>query len=179
MDRNFLPQDQISGNVTIIEPEHAVIHDGTHFTLTRSKTLDSVGSVNTVMFTTPSAGTNIYFHFICAVEADKKVNWSLYQNASASAGSTLTAYNNNLNSEITNPATIVGNPTITTNGTVLETHIVGSASTPQSKTGGGANARNEWVLAASTSYLVAVTATEATTESIITMPFYYRYGFGV
>lgn len=171
MDRAQLPQDPISGNMKIIEPEHGVIHDGTHFTITRPMTL-SAGSVNTLLITTPSAGAG-YVHFICGVESDKSLTWYLYEGASTSGGSAITALNNNRNSSTADIVTLKGNPVITTVGTVMEVHRMGSTAA-SSRTGGGTNTRNEWVLATSTSYLVYVIADAASTQTVINAPYYYR-----
>jgi len=174
MDRAQLPQDLVSGNVLIIEPEHGVIHEGVHFTLDYTKTLASVGSISTVMLTTPAASEDKHIHFVCGIESDKAVEWKFYEGTSASVGSTITAYNNYRDSTNANPVTIVANPVVTTYGTILESHIAGSASTRQSKSGGGVVARNEWVLKDSTSYMIAITGTEATTKTVINVPYYYR-----
>jgi hypothetical protein len=170
----WLPIDPISGNRLIIEPEHGAIHDGVHFTLDYYKDLGSVGSTSTVMFTAPATATNQYIHFVCGVESDKAVDWYLYEGTSASGGSAITAYNNHRLSENLNPVTIVANPIVTSNGTILERHIAGSASTPQSNTGGGVVARNEWLFKPATNYMVMIVASTATTKSVINAPYYYR-----
>lgn len=174
MDRAQLPQDPISGNVTTIGPEHAVIHDGTHFTLTYNKLVNSAASVSSVYFTTPSAGSAQYTHFVCGVETDKAATWTFSEDASASVGSALTVYNNNRNSTKASLLTLFGTPTITTVGTVLETHIIGTSGNPNSQTGGGVEARNEWLLKPSTNYLIQITTVSASTNTVINMPYYYR-----
>jgi hypothetical protein len=170
----WLPVDPISGNRLIIEPEHGAIHDGVHFTLDYYKELVSVGSTSTVMFTSPATATSQFIHFVCGVEADKAIDWYLHEGTTASGGSAITAYNNHRTSTNTNPVTIVANPIVTSNGTILEQHIAGSASTPQSNTGGGVVARNEWLLKPATNYLIRVVGTVATTKSVINAPYYYR-----
>jgi len=168
----ILPIDPISGNRLIIEPVHGAIHDGVHFTVTYNKVIGA-SSVVSVMITTPAATTGKYIHFVAGVECDKAATWTFSQ-CSASVGSALTAYNNNLNSTITNPATIVANPTITTYGTILETHIIGTSGKPNSTTGGGVEQRNEWLLEPAKQYLVNVTTVSATSNTVINMPYYYR-----
>lgn len=168
----WLPVDYISGNRLIIEPSHGAIHAGTHFTLTYNKIIGA-GSVVSVMITTPASSTSKYIHFVAGVEADKAATWTFSQ-CSASVGSALTAYNNNLNSTSTSDTSIVANPTITTYGTILETHIIGTSGNPASVTGGGVEQRNEWLLVPSTQYLVNVTTVSASTNTTITIPFYYR-----
>lgn len=170
----WLPIDEVSGNRDIIEAEHGRIHKGAHFTLDYYKLLASVGSTSTVMFTSPATSTSQYIHFVCGVEADKAVDWYLYEGTSASGGSAITAYNNHRFSENSNPVTIVANPVVTSNGTILEQHIAGSATTPQANTGGGVVARNEWVWKPATNYMVMIVASTATTKSVINAPYYYR-----
>jgi hypothetical protein len=174
MDKAQLPQDPVSGNVLAIDPQHSVIHAGVHFTLDYYKDLASVGSTSSVLLTTPSASEKKYIHFVCGVESDKAVEWYLYEGTTASGGSAIAVYNNYRGSANTNPVTVVANPIVTTNGTVLERHIAGSASTPQSNTGGGVVARNEWVLAPATNYMVQIVGTQATTKTVINAPYYYR-----
>ena len=168
----WLPIDYISGNRKILEPVHGAIHDGTHFTLTYNKIIGA-GSTVSVMITTPATSTSQYIHFVCGVECDKAATWTFSQ-CSASVGSTLTAYNNNLNSTKTNPAPLSANPTLTTVGTVLETHIIGTTGNPTSVSGGGVEQRNEWVLAPATQYLVNVSTVSASSNTVINMPYYYR-----
>ena len=168
----WLPIDPISGNRLIIEPSHGAIHDGTHFTLTYNKIIGA-GSTVSVMMTAPATSTSQYIHFVCGVECDKAATWTLSQ-CSASVGSSLTAYNNNLNSSNANPAALVANPTITTVGTILETHIIGTSGNPNSTTGGGVEQRNEWLLEPAKQYLVNVTTVAASSNTVINMPYYYR-----
>jgi hypothetical protein len=66
---------------------------------------------------------------------------------------------------------IVGSPTVTTVGTTLETHIVGADSGP-SRTGGTAENRGEWILAASTSYILQYTSSAASNATNLMFSFY-------
>jgi hypothetical protein len=168
----WLPVDPISGNRLIIEPVHGAIHDGVHFTANHSKTLGSASTLS-MMMTTPATATSKYVHFVCGVECTKAATWTLSE-CSASAGSAYTAYNNNRNSSTTDPTTIVLNPTITTYGTILETHVIGTSGNPTSVSGGSVEQRNEWLLKPATQYLVNVTTYAASSDTVITMPYYYR-----
>ena len=168
----WMPVDPISGNRLIIEPVHGAIHDGVHFTANHNKLLGS-GSTLSMMITTPATAQNQTIHFVCGVECSKAATWTLSQ-CSASVGSAYTAYNNNLSSSNADPATIVLNPTITTYGTILETHTIGTSGNPNSVSGGGVEQRNEWLLAPAKQYLVNVTTYAASSDTVINMPYYYR-----
>lgn len=168
----YIPRDSISGNVKIIDPVHEVVHQGKHFTATHLVKVGT-GTAVSVMMTTPAASVG-YIHFVCSVSADKLVTWTLSEAPSATGGSALVALNNDRNSSTANPTTLAHTVTYTSAGTIMETHIVGSASTPQSKTGGLAEARNEWILKPSTKYLIYAIAAEADTNVKINLPFYYR-----
>lgn len=168
----YIPRDAVSGNLKTIDAAHEQIHTGTHFTATHLSKVGT-GTAVSVMITTPASTVGI-LHFVCSVAADKSATWTLSEAPSATGGSALVAYNNDRNSTTANPATLVHTVTYTSAGTVLETHIVGSASTPQSKTGGLAEARNEWLLKPSTKYLIYAIADAADTNIKINVPFYYR-----
>lgn len=168
----WLPIESISGNRAGIGPEHERIHSGYHFTATHEVTVGTSTAV-TVMFTTPDASVG-YIHFVMSVEADKAVDWELSESPNATGGTVLTAQNNNRNSSITNPfTTLTHTVTYTSSGTLLEGHIQGT-NLPQAKTGGDAEARNEWLLLPSTKYLIKVDALAADTKINVVMPYYYR-----
>ena len=168
----WLPIDPISGNRLIIEPSHGAIHDGVHFTANYNKLLGS-GSAMSLMITTPATATSQIIHCVFGVECSKAATWT-FSACSASVGSALTVYNNNLNSTITNPATVVANPTITTYGTVYETHSIGTSGNPQSVAGGGVEQRNEWLLKPATQYMINVNTYAASSDTVINIPYYYR-----
>ena len=170
----WMPIDPISGNRLILEPEHGAIHAGTHFTITYPRLVSSAASVSSVFFTTPATSASKYIHFVCGIESDKAATWTLSEGATASGGSALTSYNNHRDNANTSGVVAVGTPTITTVGTILETHIIGTAGNPNSVTGGGADARNEWLLKPATSYLIQITVTAVTTNTVINIPYYYR-----
>lgn len=153
-----------------IDWPHEKIHEGKHYTFTYSKAL-SAGSVLSVAITTPTSDVGIY-HFVAAVESNLAGTWYFTEGASISGGSALTAYNNNRISSNTSGSTIKGSPTVTTYGTVyLETHSVGSNTTPHTL-GGNAEVRNEYILASSTTYMLYFQANATSTYAAITSAFY-------
>jgi hypothetical protein len=167
---NTNPIDTVSGNMLILEPEHGAIHDGVHFTASWSGT--TATTLNTLI-TTGTARSGI-IHFAAEADGNKAFTFELWESPTATGGTAVTSYNNSRLSSNTTPITITKNPTITTVGTtLLEAQRVGS-SNPASRIGGGAKHSNEWVLKASTKYLLQVTAVSAGTIVITRMPYYYR-----
>jgi len=158
-----------------IDYAHWRIHAGYHWTATH-KITHGTATHASVLFTTPATGE---YHMIVGVESDKGGVWEFTEAPPASTTTTgssaVTGVNNKRSSTNTDPLTIVHTATIgATSGTVLGQHLSGSAgSHPASVTGGGAVARNEFALAASTRYLVDFTAANATTTTIINM-YYYK-----
>ena len=141
MDRTQLPQDPISGNVHIIEPEHGAIHAGSHYTVS---VLTTTSSYLTLVYTTPSAGTNIRAHFIFAANTDNAGVMTFSKDAVVSGGTSLVVHNNNQRSTHNNAGIWLVDPVVTTAGTVLERHLIGVASQGPVSPGGRAGSRNEW-----------------------------------
>jgi len=171
MDRSQLPQDPISGNVHIIEPEHGAIHAGSHFTVSVLTTTSSYLSLG---YTTPAASTGRRAHFVFSANTDKASVITFSTDAVISGGTSIQAYNNNCESHMNNTGTWVVDPVVTTAGTILEQHLIGSAGTGASRPGGNASARNEWYLCYDTTYLIRIACSLATTMAEITAPYYYR-----
>lgn len=164
----LLPLDDNGGRITIDYPHHE-IHEGNHYTVNYTKTMDTV-TAHTVTITTPTS-TSGYVHFNASVELTGAGTWTFSSAPESSGGSTLTAYNNNRVSTNTSGTVIAGGVTWTSAGTVLETHYIG-ANNPGSKLGGYAEARNEWLLASSTKYGLRVANDAATVKSSINLFFY-------
>lgn len=169
----FQPVEAISGARKIIAPEHEAIHSGVHFTATHNVTVGTATAV-TVLIQTPASSEDKHIHFVCDVQTNKGATWTLSEAPNASGGTTLVALNNDRNSSISNPATLTHTVTYVSSGTILETHISGSAGTPQSKTGGAAEVRNEWILKEGTLYLIRVVAEESDTKVSVGILYYYR-----
>jgi hypothetical protein len=171
----YLPREYISASFKIIDPVHGVIHDGTHFTAHYYTTTSSAVAVS---ITAPEASEEKYIHFVASVETNKAALWRFCKEATTgtaiTGGTVLTSYNNFQSSSITDPATLLKERTVTTLGTVLETHIIGGEDTNQSKTGGGAEARNEWILEPGETYFLYVVPDGADTRVLVNLPYYYR-----
>jgi len=158
-----------------IDYAHWRVHAGYSWTATHKVTHGTTTHAS-VLFTTPAAGE---YHMVVEVESDKGGSWVFTEappvSTTATGSTEITGLNDNRGSTNTDPLTIVHTPTLgATSGTVIAQHLNGSAgSHPASVTGGGAIARGERALAASTRYVVDFTAANATTTTIINM-YYYK-----
>ena len=156
-------------NAVSIDCVHEEIHEGKHYTLNYTKTMDTV-TAHTVTITTPATSAGV-INLIVGCELTGAGTWTLSSAPESSGGSSLTSYNNNRNSSATCGCTIAGGVTWTSAGTVFETHFIG-ANNPASKTGGMAENRNEWILLPSTKYGIRTTNDAATVKSSITLYYY-------
>jgi hypothetical protein len=167
----WLPIDSISGNRKIIEPEHAAIHAGLNFTVS---VLTTTSSYLSLVFTTPAASTKKRLHFVFSANTDKAATIRFYEGAVVSGGSALTQINNNRESALTDGTVWVKDAVVTSTGTILESHLIGSTGSGNVRPGGGGVARNEWYLKYATVYMIRVECDVATTKAEITVPYYYR-----
>jgi hypothetical protein len=163
----WLPTDSLTGARLSIDYPHHEIHAGNHYTVSYSKAL-SAGSVLAVLITSPAIGN---MHVTAGMQTSLSGTFTFSQNPSTSVGSTLTIWNNNLTSANTSGSVFIGTPSITTVGTTISTFILGT-NDKQNGVGGTADSRNEFILATSTSYLLAFTANATSTYSSINVSYY-------
>jgi len=154
-------------NSVSIDYVHEEIHEGKHYSCSYSKAI-SAGSVLAVVFTTPASKK---VHMTSAFQSSLSGTFIFGQNATYSAGSTLTVWNNNLNSSSTSGTVFVGTPTISTYGTAISTFIVGT-NDKQTPIGGDGASRFEFILATSSTYVLYFTANATSTYSSINTAFY-------
>ena len=140
---------------------------GSRYSVSYSKAI-SAGSYLTMVFTTPATASGTIV-MSGVIESNLAGTATFAKSASVSAGSTLTASDTNLNSDATSGSVIVGTPTVTTYGTVLETHVRGANNTPI-YIGGFPGA--EYTLSPSTSYSFKFQALATSTYSAINLYFY-------
>lgn len=164
----WLPID-VGGARVGIDYAHHEIHDGNHYTVSYSKAI-SAGSVISVAITTPTSGTG-YVHFTGAFQSSLSGTFVFSQNASISSGSALNVFNNNLNSAKTSGTVVVGTPTVTTYGTAITTVVIGT-NDKQTSIGGGNEARQEFILATNSTYIIYFTANATSTYSSINLGYY-------
>jgi len=127
-----------------------------------------------------SSGTNIVAMVtnaekICeawfSIETDKAGLYELYEGAVVSAGSALTAVNNNRNSTNTADCLIYGNPSVATAGTFVGAHVIGSTTGGASKSG-GSSSTNKYQLKLDTTYILRFTTDSDNTR--VTQGVYWR-----
>lgn len=130
-------------------------------------TIDGSSSTSIVAITTSTTKCYAYF----SVESDKSGMYELYEDAEISSGSMLTVFNNNRNSIVAASVVVVGDPNVTTVGTFIGSHVIGSSTGGASKSGGSSNV-NTYQLKYNSTYLLMFTADTATTR--VTHGVYWR-----
>jgi hypothetical protein len=106
-----------------------------------------------------------------SIEVDKAGLYELYEGAVISSGSVLTLFNNNRNSSNVADCTVVGNPNVSTVGTFIGAHVIGSATGGTSKSG-GSSTTNKYQLKYNTTYILRFTADVSSTR--VTQGIYWR-----
>ena len=164
----YLPRDS-SGALRIIDQQHHEIHAGVHYTCSTYESIGA-GSTLSMMITTPAAASGVA-HMTGAMLTDGAGVWTWNEAPNATGGSALVEYNNDRTS--TNAATVVctKDPTFTSTGTVLIQSHIGTYA-PSVNVGGQFSNRQEWILKASTKYLIRLTADGASCRSAIVAEWY-------
>jgi hypothetical protein len=112
-------------------------------------------STNTSITTITSDATKSSLLWI-SVDTDKPGLYEFYENAIVGAGTAMSAINNNRQLNITATSVLVANPAITTVGTFIGSHIIGSTTGGSTKSGGSSNV-NKYLMKKSTTYLMRFT----------------------
>jgi len=147
--------DRLTGGLRQITTDHVYIHDGRFFTAESFPVIATGGSY-TFGFTAPLVPKGIYIHYRPAIVVSSvdKLTISFYKGSVFTGGTPLTANNHNLNFALTNKFVIVGAPTVTTQGALIQqTYIPGSTGVGGTRSGGLSSLENEWVLVPGAQYL--------------------------
>lgn len=165
------PTDPISDIPVIIELGHHHLHEGeTHQFTSAPAALSSGASLNYRVVVGDLIPTTRTPHFLIEVDATAETWIYLYEAPTTSAnGTQQTVYNRNRNSVTVPNATIWLGPTVTADGNLLSTWIVGAGK----KTGGGSRESLEWDLKANTVYLIRITA-KATGDNVCSRMIWYE-----
>ena len=149
--------------------EHHEIHEGKHFFVQNYYSIDGLGTEKEFILVTPNTST--LAHMLLNVETEAEFTVDFYRFPSfSSVGTPLNIINNNDNSSIT-PTLIAGeDPTLSTDGTLMFSKILGSGN----KIGGLGRQTNEIVLRKNTSYLLRFTKNAAGTDWIDLNMFWYE-----
>jgi hypothetical protein len=163
------PIDIRTGAMITIDEAHSKQHYGRHFNATFYATGGPSTAVSVLITAPPTAGSVV--HALFTVEADKSVYWVVGENPNvgATTSTAIVVYNNDRSSTSTSGTVFVGNPsTYVSSGTILTQHVTGANGAPSID----ANARNEFLLVPNSKYLIYVTPSSTTTQTIINCTFY-------
>ena len=147
--------DETTRSLTAIEYEHHEIHDGDSFYAEiYDATLDT-GNVLIMLITTPN--TLEYAHMRTMIQVSNAATVLFYEGTTVLAeGGAVTENNRDRNSAHSATVVVTEKPTITANGTLLQTSYVGTAG--KYGVGGTDSALNEWILKANEKYLLVLTS---------------------
>lgn len=150
------PLETLTGAVKVIDNDHAYIHQGKGFSLSRKTTL--------------SAGTSAYIHLVTS--ADKwvhlrpalistdadKVDVILYEAPTTSAdGTALVCLNRDRSSLVASETSVYHSPVVTADGTQLEDiYLGGGTGTGGNRSGSQTGGPLEWILKKSTHYVYKI-----------------------
>lgn len=167
---------------SVIQSDHAYIHQGIAFTYSAAYSL--LGSASKeCYFVVPNAaagGKYIHFRPLTFSSLASPIQITMYENGTYSGGSPLTPFNRNRNSSRTAEMTIYdGTPTITADGTALQTGIIGTGTAPTRINGGsGAGSNEEIILKSNTKYMIRCTNLTSTATTVSMSIFWYEEGSG-
>jgi len=122
-----------------------------------------------VVSITPNGSKICYAWF--SIEVDKAGLYELYEDSEVSGGTIIVGINNNRNSTLDSDCVVRSDPTVTTAGSFIGAHIIGSVTGGASKSGGSSSV-NKYQLKQSTSYIVRFTADSDNTRA--TQGIYWR-----
>lgn len=150
-------RDKTTFSFITVGHDLAELYDGNSFHVERLDTdLDTAAKIE-MLLVTPNSDT--YAHIVIGFFAGKGCTFEFFENTvTTNDGTALVAYNRNRNSDT--PATVVAThtPTISNNGTLMQTKYAGS--TGKYAVPGEARGANEWILKANTKYLIVLTSHE-------------------
>jgi hypothetical protein len=147
------PIEQYSGAYRSIEVEHAKIHDGKGFLSNGKATIASAAS-QTRLFKNP-AGNYPHLRMLLVDATSAPIELAFYESPVTTAdGTPSVVHNYNRASTNTPNLLLYGSPTVTSNGTLLETILVGGT---RNSGGMGIDIPTEWVLKPATNYLLIAT----------------------
>lgn len=161
--------DSSTRSTCTIEYEHHEIHAGNSF---YAEIFDAtLSDTHTIIMLITTPNTLEYAHSRMMVQVTKATTVLFYEGTTVSAaGGAVTESNRERNSA--HPATVVvtSKPTITANGTLLQTSYIGTGG--KYGVGGTDSALNEWVLKANEKYMIILTSNEDNNKGIIGINWY-------
>ena len=159
--------DGVDDSLVTIDLAHHKVHEGEYFTCSDSATINA-GAANRKVwrFTTPDSAVRA--HFMVVFYSDLAGVLTFAENPTLNAaGSALARLNNDRNSGGVAAVTAFKDTTLTAEGTILNTVIIGTDN-PKTQIGGNARFSSEFILKQNEDYtLVFVASNNATTISMV------------
>ena len=145
----------VASGSPVADDPHTRIHQGAMFTASyRTADLDNAANLDLIL-TTPA---DDWPHLIAKPAIGGGADFSFYEAPAFTGGTAVAAHNNNRNSARTYGGAIVHTPTVTEPGSPLLLGVYLPGGTGGQATGSaGVGFEAEWVLKASTSYLIRLT----------------------
>lgn len=141
---------------------------GLHWTTRHTVSVGTATAV-TVLIEVPATGV---YHLAGSVQVDKGGTWNLTTGPTCSAGTALTAYNNNRRATDTTNLTLSHTvSSYSTMGTAIMSGTMASGNSPMSLTGEFSN-ETDWILATSGTYLVRAVAAGAASNAYIVLRYW-------
>lgn len=167
----LLNATDISGALITITVEHSKIHQGEGWEVSVETGNISSGASYYVLFKT-SAGYRPHLRSYEITATDSPITIRLFEGSTVSAdGTAVTARNRNRNQSDNNGVSVFYQPTVTAEGTRLETDYIASGG---NKIGGNAGSfYEEWILKPSTNYLIKITNGSNNTVEAFFNAFWY------
>jgi len=162
--------DSISGAVTTIQEEHALVHQGKMFSSFHEFTSVAAGSFVDVLIQ-GAAGVFPHFRSVRISTQTTPAIARLYKGATFSdAGTSVTAHNLNDISSIVSGITLTHTPTVTDAGTQKASLFM-----PTTKSSGaiGDETAMEWIFNESEDWLIRITNESSQTSSLIVLNLYW------
>jgi len=165
----WLPIGPTGARVTIDNTDNEVCL-GNRWTVLFLDTILVASGTSIITMTTNSEKVS---RVVMSLESDGAGIWQLSEGAIITGGTVITAYNNHRKINTACNSVMIVNPIVSTVGTVLGTHDIGTSTGGASKSGGDAGF-NPWIFKQNTTYMLKFTAVASNT--IVNQGLYFYEG---
>ena len=148
--------DKATNTLQIIEYEHHEIHSGSHFIYYDYDAEVDTGAPKYYRLTAPNNTKWVHIQFV--LQSEGSGTWQLFENPTVNAaGTTITAVNNDRNSETPATLVIAYDPTSTADGTQIKVWRTGRGTTLPSRVGSESRSSVELILKQGEDYFLKFT----------------------
>lgn len=163
--------DAVDSSQVTIDTAHHKVHEGEHYTVTDSATINSgAGNKKIWRFTTPNTATRM--HFVLSFSSNQPGVLTFNENPTLNAAGTgLTIFNSDRNSANATTLTAFKDTTLTGDGVSLTTVIIGT-NAPATRIGGNTRTNAEFILKQNEDYVLMFTADLNATIIAMVVEFY-------